>query len=59
LPPSKGRVEVYLVGELTVIGFGGREILDQLNLAECYDEITDLIRANRCQTVAFDFTGVR
>lgn len=51
--------EVYLAGELTVIGFGGREILDQLNLAECYDEIRDLIRENRCRTVAFDFTGVR
>ena len=49
--------EVYLAGKLTVIGFGGREILDQLNLAECYDEIRELIRENRCRTVAFDFTG--
>ena len=51
--------EVYQAGDLTVIGFGGREILDQLNLAECYDEIRDLIHGYRCRTVAFDFTGVR
>ena len=50
--------EVYQAGELTVVGFGGREILDQLNLAECHDEIIELIREHSCHTLAMDLTGV-
>ncbi len=52
-------LEVYQAGELTVIGFGGREILEDLNLADCRDEIAELIREYDCQTLAFDLTGVR
>jgi len=52
-------LEVYHAGELSVIGFGGREILDPLNLAECYDEIMSLIREYECHTLAIDFTGVQ
>lgn len=52
-------LEVYHAGELSVIGFGGREHLDPLNLAECYDEIMSLIREHQCQTLAIDLTGVR
>ncbi len=51
-------LEVYHAGELTVLGFGGREILYDLNLAECRDEIADLVRENNCQALAFDLTGV-
>ena len=52
-------LEVYEAGELTVIGFGGREVLDHMNLAECRDEIAELIRNHSCSTLAFDLTGVR
>jgi anti-anti-sigma factor len=52
-------LEVYHPGELTVIGFGGREILDDLNVAECRDELVELIRNNDCKVLAFDLTGVR
>jgi len=52
-------LEVYEAGELTVIGFGGREVLDHLNLAECRDEVVELIRNHGCSTLAFDLTGVR
>jgi anti-anti-sigma factor len=52
-------LEVYHPGELTVIGFGGREILDDLNLAECRDDLVALIREHACKTLAFDLTGVR
>lgn len=52
-------LEVYGSGELTVIGFGGREVLDHLNLAECRNEIAELIRDHGCTTLAFDLTGVR
>jgi anti-sigma B factor antagonist len=52
-------LEVYQAGELTVIGFGGRDVLDQLNLAGSYDEVMKLIRDHHCKTLAFDLTGVR
>lgn len=56
---SMSELEVYEAGNLTVIGFGGREILDHLNMADCRAEVNDLIREHRCSTLAFDLTGVR
>lgn len=53
------QLEVYQAGELTVIGFGGREVLDRLSLAECREELIRLIDEYRCKTLAFDLTGVR
>jgi anti-sigma B factor antagonist len=52
-------LEVYQAGELTVIGFGGREVLDNLNVAECRDELVALIRDHKCKVLAFDLTRVR
>ncbi|MBS0203054.1 MAG: STAS domain-containing protein [Planctomycetes bacterium] len=52
-------LEVYEVGELTVIGFGGRELLDRLSMAECRKELNQLIQENGCKSLAFDLTGVR
>ena len=52
-------LEVYQAGVLTVIGFGGREILDHLNVADCRAELAELIREHDCQTLAFDLTGVQ
>ncbi len=52
-------LEVYQSGELTVLGFAGRQIQDHFNMAEYYDQIMDLIQENHCQTLAIDLTGVR
>jgi len=52
-------IEVYESGELTVVGFGGREVLDHLDLAECRDELERLIREHGCRTLAIDLTRVR
>lgn len=52
-------LEVYQAGELTVIGFGGKEVLDNMNVAECRDELVELIRDHHCHTLAFDLTRVR
>lgn len=52
-------LEVYEAGELTVIGFGGREVIDQVNLVAWRDELGQLVRDQRCHTLAFDLTGVR
>jgi anti-sigma B factor antagonist len=53
------QLEVYDAGELTVVGFGGREVLDRLSLADCRTELMDLIQEYKCHTLAFDLTGVK
>jgi anti-anti-sigma factor len=52
-------LEVYQTGELTVVGFGGREILDQIDLSQCRSEIVALVEKNNCKTLAFDLTGIK
>jgi len=52
-------LEVYKAGPLSVVAVGGREVLDHLDLAECRDELVQLIQTHRCQTLAIDLTGVQ
>jgi len=52
-------LEVYEAGKTTVLGFGGREILEQINIADCRREIADLVKKFDCTTLAFDLTGVK
>lgn len=49
---------VYDVGATTVVGFGGRDVLDSVNLAVCRDEVLDLIARHDVEVLAFDLTGV-
>lgn len=52
-------IEVYSAGPTTVVGFGGRDVLDHVNLVVCRDEILRLIQEAQCETLAFDLTGVK
>lgn len=56
---KKDIFEVYQTGELTVVGFGGREILDQIDLSACRAEILALVEKNGAKTLAFDLSGVK
>ena len=56
---SQTILKVYEVGKLTVVGFGGEEVLDHLNVAACRDELIALIQEHQCETLAFDLTGVK
>lgn len=56
---GQGMLEVYEAGRLTVLGFGGRDVLEHINLSECRDEIAALIEEHQCESLAFDLTGVR
>lgn len=58
LEVCSSELEVYHAGELTVLGFGGREILHDVNLAAYRDEIVELVRTHDCRALAFDLTGV-
>jgi anti-sigma B factor antagonist len=52
-------LEVYKTGPLTVVGFGGVEILDQIDLAACRNEIVQLLEQTQCKVLGFDLTGVK
>jgi anti-anti-sigma factor len=52
-------LRVYETGPLTVVGFGGAEILDQVDLVECRKEILDLLKQHESKVLAFDLSGVR
>jgi len=57
---AEGReLEVYQTGSLTVVGFGGQEVLDQVDIAACREELLELVRKHHCEVLAFDLTGVK
>ena len=59
MPIHHDMLRVYETGPLTVVGFGASEVLDQIDLAECRDEIMELLKLHDCKVLAFDLTGVR
>ena len=53
-------IKVYEKGRLTVVGFeGSDQLLENVNIAQCRDELATLIREQQCEVLAFDLTGVR
>ncbi|MFN0056304.1 MAG: STAS domain-containing protein [Planctomycetales bacterium] len=59
MPTHHDVLRVYETGPLTVVGFGGAEFLDQIDLSECRQEIVELLALHDCKILAFDLTGVR
>jgi anti-sigma B factor antagonist len=57
--PSLDILDVYESGELTVVGFGGREVLDVVSAGGCHEELMKLIQINSCRAIAFDMTGLQ
>lgn len=56
---SEPILEVYQTGTTTVVGFGGRDVLGDVNVAACRDELVELIDREKCDVLAFDLTGVK
>ena len=52
-------LEIYSTGPMTVLGFGGHEILDQVDIGACRDEIIALVKQHDTKKLAFDLTGVK
>lgn len=52
-------IKVYQAGELTVVGFDGRDVRDDVNVAAFKSEITQVIRDSGCRILAVDLTGVK
>jgi anti-sigma B factor antagonist len=52
-------LEVYKTGPVTVVGFGGRDVFDDANVAVCRDQMLALIDEHKCTQMHVDLTGVR
>ena len=59
MPIHHDVLRVYETGSLTVVGFGGEEFPEQIDLAECREEIVELLTLHECKDLAFDLTGVK
>ena len=59
MPIAHDLLRVYETGPVSVLGFGGEEILDQIDLGECRTEILELLEQHNCRVLGFDLTGVR
>jgi anti-anti-sigma factor len=52
-------LEVLPSGDTTVVSFVGRDILNQVNIAACREQIVKMVESHQTQIVAFDLAGVR
>lgn len=59
LPDDPAVLKVYQTGELTVVGFGGRDVPNEVCIAAYRTQLFDLIAQHQCQVLAFDLTGVQ
>lgn len=57
--PDGNVLKVYKAGPVTVVGFGGRDVFDDANVATCRDEMMGLIDQHKCTELHVDLTGVR
>lgn len=51
-------LKVYQTGEFTVVGFGGKDVPDEVCVAIYRDQLAKLIEDYRCKVLGFDMTGV-
>lgn len=58
-PAPQGLLQVYETGPLTVVGFGGRDVPDEVSIAAYRTELFDLVSRHHTKKIAFDLTGVR
>jgi anti-anti-sigma factor len=54
-----GVLRVYETGAVIVLGFGGGEIPDRIDLGTYRAEITSLLQQNQCEMLGLDLTGVK
>ena len=52
-------LKVYQTGELTVVGFGGKDVPDEVCIAAYRQQLFDLIAQYGTKVLAFDLSGVQ
>ena len=53
-----GVLKIYQTGPLTVVGFAGQDVPDEVCIAGYRDQLFKLIDEQQCKVLAFDLTGV-
>ena len=51
-------LKIYQTGELTVVGFGGQDVPDEVCIAAYREQLFQLVDHYHCKVLAFDLTGV-
>ena len=51
-------LKIYQTGELTVVGFGGQDVPDEVCIAAYREQLFQLVEQHSCKVLAFDLTGV-
>ena len=51
-------LKVYQTGELTVVGFGGKDVPDEVCIAEYRQQLFDLVAQYGTKVLVFDLSGV-
>ncbi|MFK7817397.1 MAG: STAS domain-containing protein [Planctomycetaceae bacterium] len=54
-----GILHVYEVGEVIVLGFAGKDVPSNFNVAHYREAIAELAKVNDANKIVFDLTGVR
>ena len=52
-------LRVYQTGELTVVGFGGKDVPDEVCIAAYRQQLFDMIAQHGTKVLAFDLSGVQ
>lgn len=58
-PPRSEVLQVYQTGQLTVVGFGGQDVPDEVCIAAYREQLAKLLSENTCSVLAFDCSGVK
>lgn len=58
-PKDADVLKVYQTGEFTVVGFGGKDVPDEICVAIYRDQLAKLVEDFRCKALGFDMTGVK
>ena len=58
-PPPPGLLQVYESGPLTVVGFGGQDVPDEVSIAAYREQLFALVEDQATETISFDLTGVK
>lgn len=52
-------LEVSQKDDVTIVSFGARDVLDQINIAVCREQISAIVKQSQPKTLAFEMSGVR
>jgi anti-sigma B factor antagonist len=52
-------LKVYQTGPLTVVGFGGDDVPDEVCIAAYREQLLALVKQHECRVLAFDLSGVK